>query len=73
MKNIVFLLIIFSSGAFAQSIQGNIKDSQNQILPGVIVSIIGEKGNVVFSDEKGDFSIKPVTRNPKLVFTLLGI
>lgn len=72
MKNIVFLLIIFSSGAFAQSIQGNIKDSQNQILPGVIVSIIGEKGNVVFSDEKGDFSIKPVTRNPKLVFTLLG-
>ncbi|MFN8430524.1 MAG: carboxypeptidase-like regulatory domain-containing protein [Spirosomataceae bacterium] len=72
MKNILFLLIMFSSGAFAQSIKGNIKDSQNQVLPGVIVSIIGEKGNVVFSDEKGDFSIKPVTRNPKLVFTLLG-
>ena len=72
MKNILFLLIIFSSSAFAQSIKGNIKDSQNQVLPGVIVSIIGEKGNVVFSDEKGDFSIKPATHNPKLVFTLLG-
>jgi TonB-linked SusC/RagA family outer membrane protein len=59
--------------AWAQSvsISGTVKDEQNQTLPGVTVSVKGEK-QITVTNDNGKFSVQATKAPATLVFTYMG-
>lgn len=58
---------------FAQStVKGTVRDASGEVLPGVTVTVKGQKGAGAVTDGEGNFSIN-APRNAQLVFTYVGM
>ena len=74
LKDVFLLIALFTSFTmFAQtkSIQGIVRDSQQQPLPGVSI-VVKESQNGVITDANGHFTIKGVKPEESLIFSYLG-
>ena len=74
LKDVFLLIALFTSFTmFAQtkSIQGIVRDSQQQPLPGVSI-VVKESQNGVITDANGHFTIKGVKPDESLIFSYLG-
>ncbi|MFZ4413838.1 MAG: SusC/RagA family TonB-linked outer membrane protein, partial [Bacteroidales bacterium] len=72
-KIVVYLLISLFAGVLNAQIKitGIVTDNENQVLPGVTISVKGEKTGTV-SNEKGQYSI--VTKQgDEMIFTFVGM
>jgi TonB-linked SusC/RagA family outer membrane protein len=68
----LFLLLLFSMSAFAQTtVRGTVKDAAGGVLPGVNVTVEGTKAGTI-TDVNGKYTLRDVPANGKLVYTYIG-
>jgi outer membrane receptor for ferrienterochelin and colicins len=68
MRYFILFSFLFSNLAYGQSLTGQVRDSENQILPGVVVFWKGKINKAALTDEKGEFIISKTPTDHLLFF-----